>query len=63
MSRRVVLLLSILCLSTAAVATSSVKRPAAMPVLQSDPCLDQCLGSDDPICCRWHCHPIGMNPC
>jgi hypothetical protein len=63
MSRRAALLASILCLFTAAVAVSSTHRPASIPVLQADPCLQSCIGSDDPICCRWHCHPIGQNPC
>jgi hypothetical protein len=63
MSRRIALLASLLCLLTSAVALSSAGRPASIPVLQADPCLQRCIGSDDPICCRWHCHPIGQNPC
>ena len=62
MSRRIALLASVLCLFTAAVATSSVDR-SKLPVLQGDPCIQSCIGSDDPICCRWHCRPIGQNPC
>jgi hypothetical protein len=27
-------------------------------------CVQKCvMGGEDPICCRYLCHPIGMNPC
>lgn len=60
MSRRIVLLgLTVLSLFAASLAAAPHGRQKAL-----DTCVQSCVKSGgDPICCRYVCHPIGMNPC